>query len=275
VGLTLRALRRFADRGFAASERAAISMFGPGWRHDKRWQLLYCGIDFAPFAQAPDPSLRKTLGIPVGAFVVGHVGRFHEQKNHAFLLQIGAEVVKHSEEAHFLLIGDGPLRPQMESEVQARGLGKRVTFVPDTLSVPQIMLSAMDCFVLPSRYEGLGLVAVEAQAAGLPCFISDRVPEEAVVDSQLAQFLSLEDLPELWADSILAAKGRKVVSSRQHLEKFYESKFNLEEGLSSLALSYGSLANDQDTLLSNRAVKIISLREETDQKLKAQERDAC
>jgi glycosyltransferase involved in cell wall biosynthesis len=243
VGLTLRGLRKFASRGFAASVRAAESMFGPAWKQDKRWQLLYCGIDFEPFAQPPDPDLRKALGIPADAFVVGHAARFREQKNHQFLLEIAAEVVKKYPNAYFLLIGDGPLRSQIVSEVQKRGLDHRVKFVPDTPSVPQFMVSAMNSFLLPSRHEGLGLVAVEAQAAGLPCFLSNRVPGEAVVDSKLVTFLRLEDSPETWAEAVLAARAYKVQSSPKHLEQFYASKFNLERCASSLSRTYESLTH--------------------------------
>jgi glycosyltransferase involved in cell wall biosynthesis len=252
VGLTLRVLRKFADRGFAASVRAAESMFGADWKQDKRWQLLYCGIDFEPFAQPPDPNLRKTLGIPEGAFVVGHVGRFHEQKNHQFLLRIADDVRKQCPDALFLLIGDGPLRIHIASEVQRQGLDGYVKFVPDTLSVPQFMLSAMDCFVLPSRYEGLGLVAVEAQAAGLPCFVSDRVPVEAVVDSKLVKFLRLEDSPESWAEAIVAARQHKARSSDDHLRQFYTSKFNLAQSGAALSNTYECLTMDEAVALNRK-----------------------
>jgi glycosyltransferase involved in cell wall biosynthesis len=242
VGSTLWGLRTFADRGFAASGRAAKSMFGPAWKNDNRWQLLYCGINFEPFTEPLDPTFRRDLGIPDGAFVVGHVGRFHEQKNHEFVLRIMDEVLRKCPNAYLLLIGDGPLRGQIDSEVQKRDLGGCVKFVPDTLSVPKFMLNAMDCFVLPSRYEGLGLVAVEAQAAGLPCFLSDRVPGEAVVDSKLVKFLPLEESPDGWADFVLAAKGLKVQCTPEHLKQFYTSKFDLEQGTHLLCSAYESFA---------------------------------
>jgi glycosyltransferase involved in cell wall biosynthesis len=256
VGLTLRALRMFADRGFAASVRAAESMFGPAWKQDKRWQLLYCGIDFEPFAQPPNPNLRKNLGIPEDAFVVGHVGRFHEQKNHEFLLEVAGEVVRRCPNAYFLLIGDGPLRSQIVSEVQRRDLDRCVKFVPDTLSVPKFMLSAMDCFVLPSRYEGLGLVAVEAQAAGLSCVISDRVPEEAVVDSKLVKFLRLEDSLESWAEAIVAARGHKSQSPGEHLQQFYTSKFNLAQSATALRGAYEALVTGDTAAASTPDNKV-------------------
>jgi glycosyltransferase involved in cell wall biosynthesis len=241
VGLTLQCLRSFSDRGFAASVLAAESMFGTSWKTDRRWELLYCGVNFEPFRQPADPNLRKSLGIAENAFVVGHVGRFHEQKNHEFIVRIAEQAVKSNTRVHFLFIGDGDLRTGIAAELKRKGLAENVTFVLDTLSVPKFMLSAMDCFVFPSRYEGLGLVAVEAQAAGLRCFISDRVPPEAVVDASLVEILRLEDSPELWAHAILNSK-KKRARGRQHLEQFYSSQFNLERCVASLASTYESLA---------------------------------
>jgi glycosyltransferase involved in cell wall biosynthesis len=241
VGITLHCLRLFADRGFAASVLAAESMFGPLWRENNRWKLLYYGVDFNPFAGKPDLNLRTNLGIPKGAFIIGHVGRFHEQKNHEFLVRIAEELNRKCRDAHFLFIGDGELRSGIASELERKCLSHKVTFVPDTLSVPNFMISAMDCFVFPSRYEGLGLVAVEAQAAGLPCLLSDRVPKEAIVDQTLVKVLSLEDSPEVWVDAIMNLRGQKI-RREQQLTHFFRSAFNLEECAASLATTYRSLA---------------------------------
>ncbi len=241
VQLTLRGLRSFADRGFAVSGLAAESMFGADWNKDPRWQLLHCGVDFRPFEKSSGVDLRDGLSIARDEFVVGHVGRFHEQKNHEFLLRIMGELRKKEPKAKLLLIGDGPLRQQVVSNVESLGLKSQAVFVPDTLSVPQFMMEVMDCFVLPSRYEGLGLVAVEAQAAGLPCLLSNRVPTEAVVDENLAKFLALEESPRAWADAILAMKGKKVPASHDHLRRFYASEFNLERSAASLRQTYEAL----------------------------------
>jgi len=242
VWMTLRGLKTFADCGFAVSGLAAESMFGADWKADSRWQLLQPGVDFHPFEHSSRSDLRAGLGIAGDAFVVGHVGRFHAQKNHQFLLQVLLELLKKSPKTVLLLIGDGALRSGIESKVAQKGLRDQVKFVPDTLSVPQFMMEVMDCFVLPSRYEGLGLVAVEAQAAGLPCVLSDRVPTEAVVDRNLVTFLRLEDSPEKWANAILGLRGRKINVSHEHLDQFYESEFNLECSAASLSRTYKSLA---------------------------------
>jgi len=247
VWLTLQGIRRTADQGFAVSALAAESMFGSSWKKDKRWSLLHCGINFDPFADSPDPDLRTKLGIPAGAFVVGHVGRFQEQKNHPFLVKIAQQAVRQSPDVHFLLIGDGELRPQITAEVQRLGLERRVTFVPDTFSVPQFMLSAMDCYVFPSLYEGLPLVTVEAQAAGLPCVFSDRFTREAIVDPDLVTVLSLNDSPADWAAALLRTRGHRVRDLRRHLQQFYATEFNPARCAASLSAAYQSLVANSRT----------------------------
>lgn len=241
VQLTLFGLRRFSDCGFAVSGLAAESMFGNEWDKNPHWQLLHCGVDFRPFEKTSGTDLRKRLGIPRDAFVVGHVGRFHEQKNHEFLIRVIEEIRNQEPKTKLLLIGDGPVRQRINALVEERNLKLHVVFVPDTLAVPQFMTEVMDCFVLPSRYEGLGLVAVEAQAAGLPCLVSDRVPQEAVVSAGLVKSLALEESPRTWADSILAMRGKKVKASRDHLGQFYASRFNLDRGAAALSQTYESL----------------------------------
>jgi glycosyltransferase involved in cell wall biosynthesis len=149
-----------------------------------------------------------------------------------------------------LFIGDGHLRKGIISDIQKLGMDRRVTFVPDTLSVPQFMLSAMDCFAFPSRYEGLGLVAVEAQAAGLPCIVSDRLPTEVTVDPKLVTVLSLNDPPERWATTMLQARGRRIRSSAEHLKQFYASHFNLSQCAFALANNYAQLVTKRQTVLN-------------------------
>ena len=207
------AIRALATGGLAVSESAAVSMFGPGWRADPRWRIHYCGVDLRPFAVAPDTDLRATLGIAPGRRVFGHVGRFEPQKNHGFLIEIIAAACALDEAAHFLLIGDGSLRGACVAEIERRGLASHVTLVRDCRTVPLHMVSAMDGFVLPSLYEGLGLVAVEAQAAGLACLLSDRVPWEAAIARGRTQRLSLEASASAWAEALLSLPSR--LDSRQ------------------------------------------------------------
>lgn len=236
------AYRALADRGLAASVLAAESMFGESWKDDQRWRLLYYGVDSKPFATPKDPNLRARLGIPSGAFVLGHVGRFHEQKNHAALIEIVEAARKARPEVHCLLIGDGPLREEIRADIRRRGLDQHFSFVADTMSVSDYMIGAMDCFVFPSRYEGLGLVVVEAQAAGLPCIISDRVPVEAVVDDELVRMLPLEKTPDEWASVVLEMGRHKIVDHRTAMARVKNSRFDLDHCIDALHDLYVRLA---------------------------------
>ena len=237
------------DLGFACSERAARSMFGARWARDGRFRLLYYGVDFAPFAAQPDRDLRRQIGLPEDAFVVGHVGRFAEQKNHDFILAIAESIAPRVPDAHFLLIGDGPLRAQVTGEIERRGLKKRFTIVPDTMAVASYMSSAMDCFLLPSRYEGLGLVAVEAQAAGLPCLLSDRIPTEAIVDASRVRVLSLDRPAQEWAECLENMRGATLnENAAERLALFLASRFNLHHCVGQLASTYKTVAGRQDLM---------------------------
>jgi glycosyltransferase involved in cell wall biosynthesis len=227
--------RKLADAGFAASNLAAESMFGMNWKADPRWELLYYGIDCFPFKASRDVQLRSTLGIEASALVIGHVGRFHEQKNHAFLVDLVEAAVEMNPKIVCLCVGDGPLRETIVAEVHRRNLDDHFIFIPDSLSVPALMLSVMDCFVFPSRYEGLGLVVVEAQAAGLPCLISNRIPSEAIVDQSLVTAVPLEIPPHEWASMALdLISSRHIDHSGAVIQRIEASKFNLETCVSTV-----------------------------------------
>ena len=183
-------------------------MFGSRWKSDHRWQVLYYGLDLTPFQeQVNSTSVRAELGIPQDAFVIGHVGRFALQKNHQFLIDIMAEIAQREPNMRLLLIGTGSLRPEMEERLAQLGLTDKVIFAGTRPDVPRLMLGAMDVFLFPSLYEGLGLVLIEAQAAGLPCVFSDVVPKEADVIKPLINRLSLSQSASEWAEVVLAQRN--------------------------------------------------------------------
>ena len=243
VAVTMKAYRTLPDLGFAASTLAAESMFGKEWKKDERWELLYYGVDCKPFTKPKDASTRARLGIPKDAFVIAHVGRFHEQKNHDFLVNIVGAAVARSRDVRCLLIGDGPLRAEITAEIHRRALQHHFILVPDTLAVSEYMTSAMDCFVFPSRYEGLGLVVVEAQAAGLPCLISDRVPSEAIVDASLVRVFTLEQSTTEWAEAALSFRNsHREPHDVAMVSRVEGSRFNLDHCVSVLQARYTQLA---------------------------------
>mgnify|MGYP005845687543 CR=1 FL=1 len=244
-------LERYATHGLAASRKAAAALFGSNWQSNPRWQLLYYGIDLLPFHMVLDRvTVRTELHIPTNALVLGHVGRFVEQKNHTFLIDIMAKVVRHKPDTHLLLVGDGPLRPAIEAKVAQVGLSRHVTFAGLRADVPRLMMGAMDVFVLPSLYEGLGLVLIEAQAAGLPCVFSDVVPEEVDIVKPLVQRLSLLQAPAEWSAAILALqKNSSSISQLTALQQIEQSRFNIWTSVHHLESIYH--VNDTSAKLIN------------------------
>jgi glycosyltransferase involved in cell wall biosynthesis len=170
-------------------------------------RVLYCGIDLLPFRATVDPvAVRAGLGIPADALVVGHVDRFREVKNHTFLVDIAVELAKREPRMRLLLIGDGPLRPAIERQAKKGGVGEKIFFAGVRSDISRLMLGAMDVFVLPSLHEGLPIVGIEAQAAGLPFILSDVVSEETDVVDSLVRRLSLSQPASAWAEEIVAMK---------------------------------------------------------------------
>lgn len=171
--------------------------------------------------------MRSELGISDDAFVVGHVGRFHLQKNHAFLLDVFAEVKRMKANTVLLLVGDGNLRAEMEQKAESLDISDSVIFTGVRSDVPDLM-RAMDCFVFPSFYEGLGIVAVEAQAAGLSCVVSSGVPTECDV-SPLIEHLPLNSGASMWAARVLAQCGRVRLNTTEDIIRAgYDIKANAE-----------------------------------------------
>ncbi len=232
--------RRYATIGLACSDLAARAMFGAAWKNDLRWRVLPCGLDFSAFAGRGDrEEVRHELGIPPRARVIGHVGRFHTTKNHRLIVEIAVEAVRRDPHIHLLLVGDGPLRSDTERAVARAGLQSHVTFAGLRNDVPRLMTAAMDTLLLPSLHEGLGLVLVEAQAAGLPCVCSNVIPREAEILPQLITRLSLFDSAALWADSLHRILSvPRPVDWHQALNAVLQSRYNLLHTISELEHVY-------------------------------------
>jgi glycosyltransferase involved in cell wall biosynthesis len=233
---------RYATVGLGVSYKAAASLFGSTWLTDPRRQILYPSIDLTPF-QSPVNSvaIRTELGLPADAFAIGHVGRFMEQKNHLFLLEIVAEVAKRKPKMRLLLIGDGSLRPEIEQKVIQLGLTDHIIFAGLRPDVPNLMLGAMDVFLLPSFYEGLPLVLLEAQAAGLPCIFSDVITEEVDIVKPLLQRISLSKSASIWAEAVMSARSSaSAISQRDALAVVENSPFNIAASVKKLTEVYNT-----------------------------------
>ncbi|HBE31761.1 MAG TPA: glycosyltransferase, partial [Cyanobacteria bacterium UBA11368] len=234
--LTQSWISRYANVGLGCSNCAAADLFGSKWESDRRWQILYYGIDLTPFREAIDKeAIRRELGIPSDAFVIGHVGRFVAQKNHEFLIQIAAEVAKREPKMHLLLLGEGELRSQIQRQVEQMGLSDRVTFAGSRPDIPRLMRGAIDVFLLPSLFEGLPVVGIEAQAAGLPFILSDTITPEVEIFKPLVRWLSLSQPASAWAEIVLNHRDAgDAIAQSEALKVVETSLFNIEVSVKQL-----------------------------------------
>lgn len=198
---------RYATERWACSKAAADFLFG----RDTGFRLIPNGIDTERFRF--DPLLRETARMELGLhndILLGNVGRLCSQKNQSFLLDVFAVLQKTCANSVLLLVGEGGDMERLRQKADRLGIADRVIFCGTTSSVERLY-QAMDVFVFPSLFEGLGIVAVEAQAAGLPVLCSDEVPMEACLTEQVRR-LSLSDGTAVWAETLcrLAAEGRST-----------------------------------------------------------------
>jgi glycosyltransferase involved in cell wall biosynthesis len=230
---------RYATHGLAASRLAARQLLGSDWESDGRFRVLYYGIDLAPF-QGPvsREEVRAELGIPLGAPVVGHVGRFVPAKNHRCLLEIAEEILKRRPDVHFLLVGDGPLRPEIEAKASTKGFAKRMHFAGSRTDVPRLMRGGMDVFVFPSLWEGLPIAVIEAQAAGLHCVVSSNVPDEITVSKESVDFLALSGDASCWATQVIRWLDAPRPSAAQMIDIISQSQFAIRQSVQKLTCIY-------------------------------------
>ena len=217
---TLLSTRQFACSDMAGRYVFASTTRSPGYR------LLPNAIEIGRFAFDPARrrDFRAKLGLPDTAFVLLHVGRFAGQKNHVRLIRIFREVLKIRPEARLLLVGKGELQEAIRRQVAEAELGHAVVFVGESPDVPDY-LQAADAFVLPSLHEGLGMVLIEAQTAGLPCFASKDVVPSAVDVTGLVSFLPLEESDARWAAAICSAD---LSSRKNQLECVREAGYDID-----------------------------------------------
>lgn len=195
-------LKNAATDFWGCGELAVEFYFGKDIAKNKKYTLIRNAIEEERFIFQPKVRERLRKQYQVGEkFVVGHVGRFMYQKNHTYLIDIFEQVHKKNPNSVLLLIGEGELEEKIREKISKKGLMDAVIF---TGSIPNVneMYQMMDVFLLPSLYEGLPVVGVEAQASGVPCIFSDTVTEEVRI-TDVTEFISLTVSPERWADEIL------------------------------------------------------------------------
>jgi glycosyltransferase EpsF len=228
---------RYPTERFACGKYAGEWLFGKG----SDFTVIPNAIDLRKFVFSTEKrnALRAELGINGDSFVVLHMGRFVEQKNHRFLVEIFAELLKERPGAVLLLAGEGPLRSEIELKVESLGIADSVRFLgqrPDA----DALYSAADVFCLPSLYEGLPVVAVEAQASGLPMLMSDKVTHEALISSR-AWMLPLTSGAAEWAGAVDGIGGDRFNPMGEEDERAI-SRYDIENAAPLLTQKYLELA---------------------------------
>lgn len=204
-------IKKMATDLFACSHAAGEWAF-----NSKDCVLIKNGIETTRFVynEAKREATRKKLGISDN-IVYGHVGRFVPVKNHNFLIDVFEKISQKEEKARLLLVGEGSLCESIKKKALEKGLSEKIIFAGRQDDVPSYM-NAMDVFMLPSYYEGLGIVAIEAQSCGLPCLLSDTITREVKV-TDLVDFLPLSDM-DCWVAKCIEAKNVKRRNMQQEMK---------------------------------------------------------
>lgn len=165
--------------------------------------------------------MRAELGLK-DELIIGHIGRFNKQKNHDFLIEIFKVVHQNNSDTVLLMIGDGDLRSSIEKKVENLGLSLHVRSLGIRSDISNLM-QAMDIFLFPSLFEGLPVVLIEAQAAGLRCIVSNTITKESNVTGRV-DYISLAQSPKYWAENILASTYEHADTSSDLQKYGYDSE---------------------------------------------------
>ncbi|WP_324361563.1 glycosyltransferase family 1 protein [Acetivibrio sp.] len=231
-----RLLKRYANYYFACSDLAGKWLFGS----TDKVHIIHNAVDLCKFKFDPEKraEIRENLGVD-NNLAICSIGRLEKQKNHDFLLEIFAEILKLDSRAKLYLIGDGSLKEQLLQKANILSIGNSTYFLGYRSDVADL-LQAMDIFLMPSLYEGFPLTAVEAQAEGVPCIFSNTITAEAKLLPETC-YLSLNDSPEKWAKTVIDIYNSYYRDDKK--DELTKAGFNLHKELSKLMKFYEQAIN--------------------------------
>lgn len=232
--------RFIADFFMAASSEAGRDRYGRVFSDPARSKILKNGIDLDLYRcdEAMQAASKEELGL-AGTPLIGHIGRLAPEKNHAFLLETVVQVKRQIPSVKLVCAGRGPLLSQLSKLSNQLGIADSVEFLGVRDDIPEL-LRAFDLFLFPSITEGLGISAIEAQAAGVPSLLSTGVPEEAEV-STIVQRIPLDEGPVAWADRCVALLGN-LPARQDHREEVRSHGFDIRDSASWLSNFYQQTA---------------------------------
>lgn len=225
-------IRYIADYFMGCSKQANVWLFGKKIANSDRCFVLNNGINVNQFMfdDKIREKYRNKLGIGKDEILIGHVGRFSPEKNHDFILKCFSKIYCINNNYKLILIGDGKEKEKLINKYGKKIFMKNIIFMGTVKNVNDYM-QAMDIFILPSKFEGLGMVLIEAQASGLPCIASSNIPQEVDISKKI-KFCNLKN--DIWVEAILNTQKRRnnleidtikelydIRKITQELEKFY------------------------------------------------------
>jgi len=233
-------IKMYADQLLACGEDAGRYLFGKNVLKSGKVIILRNAIDMGPYKSlelTKRDMFRHKLGISQNTLVLGYVARFSYQKNHIFFVKLLKVIKSVREDVRLILVGDGELRSYIERRFAENGLSRDVMFLGVRSDIAQLM-STFDVFILPSLYEGLPVVLIEAQAAGTPCVVSSSVTKEADIGLGLIKFVDLSSDIMLWCEIILEQSCLRRPSNEIILTTFRERGYDAEVAADKLLAIY-------------------------------------
>ncbi|KKI91445.1 glycosyl transferase family 1 [Bacillus sp. SA1-12] len=231
-GLAAKLYKEYAGRKIekSATHYLACSNLAAKWlfkNKTKAIMLLKNGIETENFIFSKEvrDQIRNDLSLEADSLVLGHVGRFNNQKNHSFLIDIFYELNKVIPKSYLILVGDGILRNDLEEKVRNLSLDNNILFLGVRSDINHL-LQAFDLFIFPSFHEGLPVTLIEAQGSGLPCIISDQITAEVDMGIGLVKFLPLTNKVE-WVEEVIkisSKESRRNISKMALFEQGYDIK---------------------------------------------------
>lgn len=237
----LRNLSKYtSNRYCACGKEAARFFFGQSYLKKNKVKILNNGINIEEFTSVSKERVyitKKQLNIEENILVLGHIGRFYEQKNHKFLVKIANELKNRNIEFKMFLVGDGPLKEEIENEVIKNNLQNNIIFLGIRKDIP-VLMKIFNVFLFPSFYEGLPLTLIETQASGLPAIVSDAITKEVDLGLNIINYKSLNDSLDKWIDEIIKLKECKRLNKKIINKTIADMGYDAKENAINIQLLY-------------------------------------
>lgn len=226
----------FSTSYLACSEEAGINLFGKSLVKKNKIEIMPNYIEYREILDAEEGEFRKKEGLE-NKIIVGHIGRLVKEKNHLFFLEVLEKMVKKNKDIIGVIVGEGPLASEIEESIKRRSLEKNIVKLGIRNDTKEI-LKDLDLLLFPSTYEGLGMVLLEAQAAGVPILASLAIQPEADLGIGLLNKESLNTEVDQWVDKGEELIGRKINDKELILKSFKDNGYEIEDIINNLEKIY-------------------------------------